>query len=51
MLYELFLVLERESAKVRLAVKGSNSLGTSGIRITDTWPVVFYLVYWQGFLK
>lgn len=41
----------RDSAKARLAVNGSNSLGISGIIITDTWPMEFYLVYWQGFVK
>ena len=46
-----YFLYYRESAKVRLAVNGSNSLGISGIIITDTWPMVFYLVYWQGFLK
>lgn len=40
-----------ERAKVRLAVNGSSSLGISGIMIPDTWPVVFCLVSWQGFLK
>lgn len=46
-----YFLYYRGTAKVRLAVNGSNSLGISGIIITDTWPMVFYLVYWQSFLK
>lgn len=48
-LQELFLCWG-ERAKGRLAVNGSD-FGSSGVIITDTWPVLFYLVSWQGWLK